>query len=131
MGKRRELSRRARHLPDIAIPETLLRERELDMRDQFVQQIFDSKLQTKLCEDERDRDFQGTMQRAQELELFHRTQESKRERILGELRYNLEQSDVVRAVYSNNNRIEEQLAAQQTLLTKIAIRLDCSDFSIR
>ena len=73
----RELSRRVRHLADIAFTEKPLRKRERDMRDQFIEGIFDSRIQTNLYEDERDRDFRETVKRAQELEIIHKTQESK------------------------------------------------------
>ena len=129
----REPSRRVRHRADIAFPEKPLREREKDMRDQFIEGLFDSRIQTKLYEDERDRDFGETLQRAQELEIFHKTQESKRERKTDKLRYSYddpESSDVVRAGYSNNNRIEEKFAAIQTSLYNVASRFDWFENSI-
>ena len=38
----RDYSRRVRQLADIAFPEKPLRERERDMRDQFIEGLFDS-----------------------------------------------------------------------------------------
>ena len=102
----RDYSRRVRQLADIAFPEKSLRERERDMRDQFIEGLFDSRIQLSLYEDERDRDFGETLQRAQELEIIHKTHESKRERKLDKLRYSYdeyEDPDLVRAGYSNNS----------------------------
>ena len=65
------------------------------------------------------------MQRAQELEIIHKTHESKRERKLDKLRYSYdeyEDPDLVRAGYSSNNQIEEKFAALQTSLTNAASR---------
>ena len=56
------------------------------MRDQFIAGLFDSRIQLRLYEDERDRDFGETLQRAQELEIIHKPHESKRERKLDKLR---------------------------------------------
>ena len=103
------------------------------MRDQFIEGLLDSRIQTKLYEDERDRDFGGTLQRAQELEIIHKTQESKRDRKLDKVRYSqeeLEDFDIVRAGYSNNNQIEEKFAALQTSLTNVVSRLDRFENSI-
>ena len=129
----REFSRRVRHLADIAFPEKPLRERERDMRDQFIEGLFDSRVQINLYEDERDRDFGETLQRAQELEIIHKTQESIKDRKFDKLRYSqndLEYSDTVRAGYSNNNQIEEKFAAIETSLTNVASRFDRFENSI-
>ena len=73
------------------------------------------------------------MQRAQELEIIHKTHESKRERKLDKLRYSYdeyEDPDLVRAGYSNNSQIEEKFAAIQTSLTNVANRFDRFENSI-
>ena len=129
----REFSRRVRHLAEIAFPEKPLRERERDMRDQFIEGLFDSRVQINLYEDERDRDFGETLQRAQELEIIHKTQESRKDRKFDKLRYSqndLEYSDTVRAGYSNNKQIEEKFAAIETSLTNVASRFDRFENSI-
>ena len=81
------------------------------MRYQFIEGLFDSRIQLNLYEDERDRDFGETLQRAQELEVIHKTHESKRERKLDKLR-------------------KEKFAALQTSLTNVASRFDCFKNSI-
>ena len=58
----RDYSRRVRQLADIAFPEKSLRERERDMRDQFIEGLFDSRIQLSLYQDKRDRDFGETLQ---------------------------------------------------------------------
>ena len=129
----REFSRRVRRLADIAFPEKPFREREREMRDQFIEGLFDSRIQTNLYEDERDRDFGETLQRAQELEIIHKTQESRKDRKFDKLRYSqndLEYSDTVRAGNSNNNQIEEKFAAIETSLTNVASRFDRFENSI-
>ena len=78
------------------------------MRDQFIEGVLDSRIQTKLYEDERDRD----LQRAKELEIIHQTQESRKDRKFDKLRYSQNEfgySDTVRAGYSNNNQIDKKL----------------------
>ena len=129
----RGFSTRVRQLADIAFPEKPLRERERDMRDQFIEGMVDSRIQTILFEDERDRDFGETVQRALELEIIHKTQESKRDRKFDKLRYSqdaFECSDVGRAGLSRNNQSEEQFAAIQTSLTNVASRFDRFENSI-
>ena len=110
----RDYSRRVRLLADITFPEKLLRERERDMRDQSIEGLFDSRIRLNLYEDERDCDNEETLQRAQELEVIHKTHESKRERKLDKLRYSHNESedpDLIRAGYSSSNQIEEKFAA--------------------
>ena len=122
-----------RRLADIAFPEKPFREREREMRDQFIDGLFDSRIQINLYEDERDRDFEETLQRAQELEIIHKTQESRKVLKFDKLRYSqndLEYSDTVRAGNSNNNQIEEKFAAIETSLTNVASRFDRSENSI-
>ena len=103
------------------------------MKDQFIERLFDSRIQIELYEDERDHDFEETLLRAQELEIVHKTDKSKRERKLDKLRYSLdkfEDPEIVRAGYSNNNQIEEKFAALQTSLTNVASRFDRFENSI-
>ena len=113
----RDYSRRVRQLADIAFPEKPLRKRERDMRDLFIEGLFDSRIQINLYEDERDRDFGETLQRAQELEITHKTHELKRKRKLDKLRYSYdeyEDPDLARADYLINSQVEEKFAAIQT-----------------
>ena len=117
----RDYSRRVRQLADIAFPEKSLRERERDMRDHIIEGLFDSRIQLSLYEDERDRDFGETLQRAQELEIIHKTHESKRERKLDKLRYSYdeyEDPDLVRAGYSSNNQIEEKICRPSNIFNQ-------------
>ena len=128
-----DYSRRVRQVADIVFPETPLREREREMKDQFIEGLFDSRIQIELYEDERDHDFGETLLRAQELEIVHKTDKSKRERKLDKLRYSLdkfEDPEIVKAGYSNNNQIEEKFAALQTSLTNVASRFDRFENSI-
>ena len=129
----REFSRRVRRLADRVFPEKPFREREREMRDQFIEGLFDSRIQINFYEDERDRDFGETLQRAQELEIFHKTQESRKDRKFDKLRYSqndLGYSDTVRAGYSNNNQIDENFAAIETSLANVASRFDRFENSI-
>ena len=50
----RDYSTRVRQLADIAFTEKSLREKKRDMRDQFIERLFDSRTQLSLYEDERD-----------------------------------------------------------------------------
>ena len=86
-----------------------------------------------LFEDESDRDFRETLQRAQELEIIHKTHESKRERKLDKLRHShdeYEDPDLKRAGCSSNSQIEEKFAALRTSLTNVASRFDRFENSI-
>ena len=103
------------------------------MRDQLIEGLFDSRIQLSLYEDERDRDFGETLRRAQELEIIHKTHESKRERKHDKLRYlhnESEDPDLIRAGYSSNNQIAEKFAALQTSVTNVASRFDRFENSI-
>ena len=64
--------RRVRYLGDLALSEKSLAERDQDLRDQFVDGLFDFRLQQKLYEDQTDRNFCEVLYRAQELELIQR-----------------------------------------------------------
>ena len=129
----REFSRRVRRLAEIAFPEKPFRERERKMRDPFIKGLFDSRIQINLYEDERDRDFGEILQRAQELEIIHKTQESRKDRKFDKLRYSqndLEYSHTVRAGYSNNNQTEGKFAAIESSFPNVASRFDRFENSI-
>ena len=70
--------RRVRYLGDLALSEKSLTERDQDLRDQFVDGLFDFRLQQKLYEDETDRNFCEVLYRAQELEIVQRNSEERR-----------------------------------------------------
>ena len=70
--------RRVRCLGDLALSEKSLTERDHDLRDQFLDGLFDLRLQQKLYEDETDRNFCEVLNRAQELELIQRISEERR-----------------------------------------------------
>ena len=66
----KEYFRRVRYLGDLALCEKTLEEKDKDLRDEFLEGLFDSRPQQKLYEDETNRDFCEVLQRAQELELI-------------------------------------------------------------
>ena len=70
--------RRVRYLGDLALSEKSLPERDQDLRDQFLEGLFDFRLQKKLYEDETDRNFCEVLYRAQELELIQKNSEERR-----------------------------------------------------
>ena len=70
--------RRVRYLGDLALPEKSLTERNQDLRDQFLDGLFDFRLQQKLYEDQTDRNFCEVLYRAQELELIQKNSEERR-----------------------------------------------------
>ena len=74
--------RRVRYLGDLALSEKSLAEKDQDLRDQFVDGLFDLRLQQKLYEDETDRNFCEVLYRAQELELIPRNSEERRRPLL-------------------------------------------------
>ena len=74
--------RRVRYLGDLALSEKSLTERDQDLRDQFVDGLFDLRLQQKLYEDETDRNFCEVLYRAQELELIQKNSEERRGSLL-------------------------------------------------
>ena len=59
--------RRVRYLRDLALSEKSVTERDQDLRDQFLDGLFDFRLQQKLYENETDRNFCEVLYRAQEL----------------------------------------------------------------
>ena len=70
--------RRNRYLGDLALSEKSLTEKDQDLRDQFLDGLFDFRLQQKLYEDETDRNFCEVLFRAQELELIQKNSEERR-----------------------------------------------------
>ena len=73
---------RVRYLGDLELSEKSLTERDQDLRDQFLEGLFDSRLQQKLYEDETDRNFCEVLYRAQELELIQKNSEERRGSLL-------------------------------------------------
>ena len=123
----REFSRRVRSLGDIAFSDKPLHERERESRDQFLEGLSDSRLRQKLYEDERERNFYETVERAQELELIQKLAESRRDRRPAKIHSSYEESEPlekVRASYSDKTRFDEQFAALQTSMNNIASRFD-------
>ena len=53
----KEFFRRVRYFGELALSEKSLTERDQDLRDQFLEGLFDLRLQQKLYEDETDRSF--------------------------------------------------------------------------
>ena len=68
----KEYFRRVRYLGDLALCEKTLEEKDKDLRDQFLEGLFDSRLKQKLYEDETNRNFCEILQRAQKLELIQK-----------------------------------------------------------
>ena len=69
--------RRVRYLGDLALSEKSHTERDQDLHDQFLDGLFDLRLQQKLYEDETDRNFCEVLYRAQELELIQKNSERR------------------------------------------------------
>ena len=74
--------RRVRYLGDLPLSEKPLTEKDQDLRDQFLDGIFDFRLQEKHYEDETDRNFCEVLYRAQELELIQKNSEERRASLL-------------------------------------------------
>ena len=130
----RDYSRRVRYLGDLALSDKTHMEKDRDLRDQFLEGLYDSKLQQKLYEDETDRNFCEVLQRAQELEIIQKSSEQRREKSFKSDRIRYSQEDfeleTVRAGFNTNNLIEEKFAALQTSMNTVASRLDRLDASI-
>ena len=116
----REYFRRVRYLGDLLLSEKTIDERDKDLRDQFLEGLFDARLQQKLYEDETYRNLCEVLQRAQELELIQknaRDAELCREKpVRGEkVRYVADDADsdeVVRASFQSfPSQVEEQFVA--------------------
>ena len=76
-GSLKDYFRRVRYLGDLALSEKSFRERDQGLRDQFLEGLFNSRLQQKLYEDETDRNFCEVLYRAQELELIQKNSERR------------------------------------------------------
>ena len=73
----KEYFRRVRYLGDLAPAEKSLTKNDQDLRDQFLEGIFDFRLQQKLYQDETDRYFCEVLYRAQELKLIQKNSEQR------------------------------------------------------
>ena len=100
----------------MALSEKTIDERDKDLRDQFLEGLFDARLQQMLYGDEANRNFSEVLQRAQELELIQknaRDAEFRREKpVIGEeVRHVADDADsdeVVRASFQSfPNQVEE------------------------
>ena len=60
----KEYFRRVRYLGDLAVTEKMLEEKDKDLRDQFLEGLFDSTSPRKMFEDGRKRNFCEILQRA-------------------------------------------------------------------
>ena len=132
----KEYFRRVRYLGDLAFCEKTLEEKDKDLRDQFLEGLFDSRLQQKLFEDETNRNFCEVLQRTQELELIQkkaRDVDQRRDKTTraDRVRFSYddwEQDSVVRASFPNSHGpVEETFAALQTSMGTVANRLDKLD----
>ena len=135
----KEYFRRVRYLGDLAPCEKTSEEKDKDLSDQFLEGLFDSRLQQKLYEDETNRNFCEVLQHAQEREIMqknardvdqrrHKTTRAHRVRFSYD---DWEQDNVVRASFPNSHgQVEEKFAALQTSMGTVANRLDKLDDSV-
>ena len=121
--------RRVCYLGDLALCEKLLEEKDKDLRDQFLEGLFHSRLQQKLYKDETNRNFCEVLQRAPELELIQKNArgvDQRREKTTraDRVRFSYddwEQDNVVRASFPNSHGpVEEKFAALQTSMGTVA-----------
>ena len=135
----KEYFRRVRYLGDLALSEKTLEEKDKELHDQFLEGLFDSRLQQKLYEDETNRNFCEVLQRAHELELIQknaRDVDQRRDKTTrsdrGRFSYDdWEQDNVVRASFPNpHGQVEEKFAAVQTSMGTVANRLDKLDATV-
>ena len=135
----KEYFRRVRYLGDLALCEKTLEEKDKDLRDQFLEVLFESRLQQKLYEDETNRNFCEVLQRAQELELIQknaRDVDQRRDKTTRADRVRFyyddwEQDNVVRASFPNSHGpLEEKFAALQTSMGTVANQLDKLDATV-
>ena len=114
-------------------------ERNKDLRDQFLEGLFDARLLQKLYEYEANCNFCEVLQPAQDLELIQkntRDAELRREKpVRGEkVRYVADDADsdeVVRASFQSfPSQVEEKFVALQTSMSTVANRLDKLDHTI-
>ena len=134
-----EYFRRVRYLGDLALSGKTTDERDKNLRDQFLEGLFQATLQQKLYEDGANRNFCEVLQRAQELELIQknaRDAELRREKpVRGEkVRYVADDADsdgVARASFQSfPSQVEEKFVALQTSMSTVANRLDKLDHTI-
>ena len=120
----REYFRRVRYLGVLALSEKTMDERDKHLRDQFLEGLFDARLQQKLYEDEANRKFCEVLQRTQELELIQknaRDAELRREKPLrGEkvlyVADDADSDEVVRASFQSfPSQVEEKFVAFRPL----------------
>ena len=130
---------RLRYLGDLALCKKTLEEKDKDLRDQFLEGLFDSRLQQKLYEDERNRNCCEVLQRAEELELIQknsRVVDQRRDKTTraDRVRFSYddwEQDNVVKASFPNwHSQVEEKFAALQTSMSTVANRLDKLDATV-
>ena len=123
----------------MALSDKTIDERDKDLRDQFLEGLFDARLQRKLYEDEANGKFCEVLQRAQELELIQKNAcdaELRREKPISveKVRYVADDADsdiVVRASFQSfPSQVEETFVALQTSLSTAANRLDKLDHTI-
>ena len=135
----KEYFRRVRSLGDLALCEKTLEEKDKDRRDQFLEGLFDSRLQQKLYEDETNRNSSEVLQHAQELELIQknaRDVDQRRDKTTraDQVRFSYddwEQDNVVRASFPNSHgEVEEKFAALQTSKGTVANRLGKLDATV-
>ena len=135
----KEYFRRVRYLGDLALCEKTLEEKDKDLRDQFLEGFFDSRLQQKLYADETNRNFCEVLQRAQELDLIQKNAgdvDQRRDKTTRADRVRFsnddwEQDNVVRANFPNTHGpVEEKFAALQTSMGTVANRLDKLDATV-
>ena len=116
----KEYFRRVRYLGDLALSEKTLEEEDKDLRDQFLEGLFDSRLQQNLYEDETNRNFCEFLQRARKLELIQKNardvdQRGDKTTRADRVRFSWddwEQDNVVRASFPNpHGPVEEKFAA--------------------
>ena len=117
----------------------MLEQKDKDLRDQFLEGLFDSRLQQQLYEDEKNRKFFEVLQRAQELELIqknardvdHRRDKATRADRVRFSYDDWEQDSVVRAKFPNSlGPVEEKFATLQTSMGTVANLLDKLDATV-
>ena len=135
----KEFFRRVRYLGDSAFCEITLEEKDKVLRDQFLEGLFDSRLQQKLYEDETNRNFCGVLPRAQELELIQKNardvdQRPDKTTRADRVRFSYddwEQDNVVRASFpKSHGQVEKNFAAFQTSMGTVENRLDKLDATV-
>ena len=135
----KEYFTRVRYLADLALCEKTLEEKDKDLRDQFLEELFDSRLQQKMYEDETNCIFCKILQRAQELELIQknaRDVDQRRDETTraDRVRFSYddwEQDNLVRVSFPNSHgQLEENFAALQISMGIAVNRLDKLDATV-